>query len=739
MQDVLEVQEKLAYLIYSLRFATTVLDLLLVTITFFLILTVIRRSQAAVLLRGILLLALVLVVVTALLPLPTFDWLLRGALLISLIATPIIFQPELRRGLERLGRTFGFLNVRPTELAHQVVPLLVRSASYFSSKQIGALIVLEGETSLADVVSTGTALHARLSSELLESIFPESTPLHDGAVVVREDTIQAAACVLPLSEQPLPDGMHQGTRHRAALGISERSDCLAIVVSEETGIISVAQHGKLQRDLDATQLRDRLFRFYDPRQATAGALKSRRNTRRGVFPWWRNQARPGPAVDTPPARQLRPSRIHLLQLANYLLMFFLAAVLGVAAWLLVIDQVSPPLKESIAGVDLRLINQDKDMVIVTGVPEKVTVTAQAPQDILVNMQPESFRATLDLNHLDADVHRVPIDVKASDSKVRIVDVDPPAVDVELRPLASRPMTVAVVVSDRESLPFSYEISDEPTASPAQVTVQGPAELVTQIAQAEVPVALQGSRASIDEERPVVLKDSAGKILSGVSATPEKVKVSVPIRQRFNTRDAAVHVVITGTVAPGYWISNISVEPKTVTLLGTPSVLDEIGGFVDTAPVDVNGAAGDIDRRVTLAPPASVSALNERGVVEGSVQVRVTVVPQLGNLRLTVPVEVVGAQPGDTVGKSPAAVDVLLSGPLPVLNEINADPKLVRVVVDVSTLSPGTQDVAPTLIAPESLKATLLPSTVQVRLDRSAILAPNPADTLGTTPTPQSPS
>lgn len=739
MQDVLEVQEKLAYLVYSLRFATTVLDLLLVTITFFLILTVIRRSQAAVLLRGILLLALVLVVVTALLPLPTFDWLLRGALLISLIATPIIFQPELRRGLERLGRTFGFLNLRPTELAHQVVPPLVRSASHFSSKRIGALIVLEGETSLADVISTGTTLHARLSSELLESIFPESTPLHDGAVIIREDEIQAAACVLPLSEQALPDGMHQGTRHRAALGISERSDCLAIVVSEETGIVSVAQNGKLQRDLDATQLRDRLFRFYDPRQSATGALKGRRNAKRGIFSKLSNQTRLGLAEEAPQARRLRPSRTHLLHLANYLLMFVLAAVLGVAAWLLVIDQVSPPQKERIEGIDLRLINQNKDTVIVTNVPEKVAVTAQAPQDILVNMQPESFRATLDLNRLDTDVHRVPIDIKASDSKVRIVDVDPPAVDVELRPLASRPITVAVVVSDRESLPFSYEISGEPTASPAQVTVQGPADLVTQIAQAEVPVALQGTRASIEEERPVVLKDSAGKIISGVAATPEKVKVSVPIRQRFNTRDAAVHVVITGTVAPGYWISNISVEPKTVTLLGTPSVLEEIGGFVDTVPVDVTSAAGDIDRRVTLAPPPSVSALNERGVVEGSVQVRVTVVPQLGNLRLTVPVEVVGAQPGDTVGKSPAAVDVLLSGPLPILNDINADPKLVRVVVDVSALAPGTQDVTPTLIAPESLKATMLPGTIQVRLDRPTTPTTIPDDALGATPAPRSPS
>ena len=139
-------------------------------------------------------------------------------------------------------------------------------------------------------------------------------------------------------------------------------------------------------------------------------------------------------------------------------------------------------------------------------------------------------------------------------------------------------------------------------------------------------------------------------------------MTVPISQSFNTRDAAVHVVITGTVAPGYWISNITVDPNTVTLLGPQAILEQIGGFVDTIPVDVSGAAGDILRRVPLAPPARVSALNQRGVSEASVQTRITIVPQLGNLRLTVPVELNGAQPTDTVSKSPASVDVLLSGP-----------------------------------------------------------------------------
>jgi YbbR domain-containing protein len=345
---------------------------------------------------------------------------------------------------------------------------------------------------------------------------------------------------------------------------------------------------------------------------------------------------------------------------------------------------------------------------------------------MTNLSAQSFRANADLSGLNADVHRVPVDVRANDERVRVVSVDPTAIDVELQLKATRPMTVEVVVSDRDTLPFSYEITGNPSTQPSQVTVTGPADVMENLARTEVVVPLRGARSTVQEDRTILFKDVQGQALTGLTADPEMVQVTVPISQSFNTRDAAVHVVITGTVAPGYWISNIAVDPNTVTLLGPQAILEQIGGFVDTIPVDVSDAAGDILRRVPLAPPARVSALNERGVSEASVETRITIVPQLGNLRLTVPVELNGAQPTDTVSKSPASVDVLLSGPLPVLNQINADPKLVRVVVDVTDLGSGTYDVTPTLIVPESLKATLVPGTVQIRLVRpETTITPEP--------------
>lgn len=713
MQNFFQMQrlpENLAYLLYSTNQLETVLDLALVSLTYFLILLVIRRSQAAVLLRGVLIVALIAVAVSALFKLPTFTWMLRTALILCLVATPLIFQPELRRGLERLGRTLGFLQIRPTELSHRVVPPLVRVATDLSSRQTGALIVLEGTTTLADAISTGVQLNAHLSPDLLETIFQTKSPLHDGAVIIREDEIVAAAAVLPLSEQPLPEGMHQGTRHRAALGISEQSDSLALVVSEETGYISVAQGGKLRRDLDATELRETLYHFYDPLKASSTGL-------RGVFSARRRSVERATSV---------PKGTRAMRLLNGVATAVLAVLLAIATWLLVAEQVNPAKTEVMTEIPLRVTNQDKDLLLVSNPPATISAVIQAPQDLMANLSPQSFRATADLAGLQADVHRVPVDVRASDERVRIVSADPSAVDVELQPRASRPLTVAVVLPDRDSLPFSYVIAAEPSAQPIHVTVTGPADVMNSLARAEAILTLRGARSTVQEDRPIVLKDDKGQVLTGLTTEPETVRVTVPISQSFNTRDAAVHVVITGTVAPGYWISNINVDPNTVTLLGAPATLEQIGGFVDTIPIDVTGAAGDIVRRVPLAPPAGVSALNQRGVSEASVEARVTIVPQLGNLRLTVPVELNGAQPTDVINRSPASVDVLLSGPLPVLNQVNADPKLVRVVVDVTELGPGTFDLTPTLIVPEALKATVVPGTVQIRLERpETTLTPAP--------------
>ncbi|HKY84772.1 MAG TPA: diadenylate cyclase CdaA [Anaerolineales bacterium] len=266
----------------------SVLDLLLVTAVLYVLLRLVRGTRAVVLLRGMVVLVVGLAVLTSLVPLPGFTWLLRTMLPALLIAIPVIFAPEIRRALERLGRAGPLFNmgVGPSDL-ELTIASLTTGAQRLSDRGLGGLIVIEREVRLGEYLETGVALDAILSPELMLQIFHVNTPLHDGAVILRGDRIAAAACVLPLSSSgtlsPSRD-RQMGLRHRAALGISEVSDAVAVVISEENGAISVAHNGRMIRRLDPARLRNILFAFYRPRPAgtlPAWLTRLTRTDRRG--------------------------------------------------------------------------------------------------------------------------------------------------------------------------------------------------------------------------------------------------------------------------------------------------------------------------------------------------------------------------------------------------------------------------------------------------------------------------
>lgn len=245
-----------------------VIDLVLVTAILFFLLTLVRGTQAVVLLRGMILLIIAITLLTSLLNLPAFSFLLRTALPALLVAIPVIFAPEIRRALERLGRagTIFTTNAEPGELEKRI-DAIVTAAQRLTDHYHGALIVIEREVGLEEYVETGVRLEAKLSAELLLQIFYINTPLHDGAVIIRADRVIAASCVMPLSASGTlsrtPD-RQMGLRHRAGLGISEVSDAVAVIVSEERGSISVAHNGRMIRRLDQSRLRNILIAFYRP-------------------------------------------------------------------------------------------------------------------------------------------------------------------------------------------------------------------------------------------------------------------------------------------------------------------------------------------------------------------------------------------------------------------------------------------------------------------------------------------
>ena len=239
----------------------SLVDILLVSILIYAVLRIFRGTQAIQLLRGMLVVGIVLLILASTIELTAFNWLLRVSAPVFLFAVPVIFQPELRRALERVGRTAP-LAMRRTESAskQRLVTEVVRAVEELAERKHGALLVFEGSTGLTDLIERGVALDALLSTELLTTIFYPSTSLHDGAVIVRGDQVAAASCVLPLTQRELKD-TQLGTRHRAAIGITEQSDAMSVVVSEETGTISVARNGRILR-LDSSRLRKLLSDFY---------------------------------------------------------------------------------------------------------------------------------------------------------------------------------------------------------------------------------------------------------------------------------------------------------------------------------------------------------------------------------------------------------------------------------------------------------------------------------------------
>jgi diadenylate cyclase len=251
----------------------SVVDLLLVTAIAFFILRLVQGTQAIVLLRGMVLFIIVTTLLTVLRGLPAFSWLLTTTLPALLVAIPVIFAPEIRRALERLGRAGSLFSLSAgSNHTERVIDILCGTVQRLADRRYGALIVVEREVQLDEYIETGVKLDAQLTPELLMQIFFINTPLHDGAVILREDRLTAAGCVLPLSASGTlsrsPERM-MGLRHRAALGISEVSDSVAIVVSEETGVISIAHNGRIIRRLDQNRMRN-IFTAMLPRRTVRG-------------------------------------------------------------------------------------------------------------------------------------------------------------------------------------------------------------------------------------------------------------------------------------------------------------------------------------------------------------------------------------------------------------------------------------------------------------------------------------
>jgi diadenylate cyclase len=287
--------EELAWVLENLT-PSALIDIFLVGLVFFAISFLIRGTQAIALLRGVALVIISMVIVSRIFELTALTWLFNLALPVLAFAIPVIFQPELRRGLERLGRAGILFNTRqPAEsLRAEIISEICQAAEKLSERRHGGLIVLQRNSSLTEYIRTGIPLNSEVSAQLLLTIFWPKTELHDGAAIVDTDgRIASAASVLPLSSSRNLPNRNLGTRHRAALGISEVSDAITIVVSEETGRISITDGGRMIPRLDAKRLQTILTAIYGTnRKRSSGGWAWLRERSDAVFDTlriWRKQ------------------------------------------------------------------------------------------------------------------------------------------------------------------------------------------------------------------------------------------------------------------------------------------------------------------------------------------------------------------------------------------------------------------------------------------------------------------
>ena len=238
-----------------------VVDILVVAFFFYRIYALIKNTRATALLKGLLFLGF-LSLLSGSLQLQVVNWILEKLMTVLIVALPVVFQPELRRALEQIGRGKLYISSQVMNETdwESVIDDVVEASEIMAEKRIGALIVFECSVGLDDYIDSGIRVDGLVSKELLGNIFIVNTPLHDGAVIIREGRIMAAGCLLPLTrDRSLSSEM--GTRHRAAIGLSEQADCVVVVVSEETGIISYAYGGHIYRHMDSESLRNRLRTF----------------------------------------------------------------------------------------------------------------------------------------------------------------------------------------------------------------------------------------------------------------------------------------------------------------------------------------------------------------------------------------------------------------------------------------------------------------------------------------------
>ena len=700
-------------------------DILIVTGIFFVIMMLIRNTQAVSLMRGLLLVIILLSLMTTFVDLPAFSWLVRTSLPALLLSVPVVFAPELRRALERVGRAGGVAFNRsstPSSLAMQgTIKAVVAACGRLAQRQHGALIILQRGDTLEEYIKTGVKMESAVTAEVLLQIFYPNTPLHDGAVIITRDQISCAASVMPLSASGIlnrtPD-RQMGLRHRAALGISEVSDAIAVVVSEETGSISVAHGGRMIRKLDGERLENILLAFYH-------------SPADDQFSWQDFWKKTG-SFFTINQVNVKNFFSILREIIKSIPTLFLALVLASVVWVAAVVQADPSEEKVYPNtVKIETIGQDPNLVITNQISDEISISLNAPQSIWQKLirEDNSVRAVVDLSGLGAGTYDVPVQIKIDTKPVKVASYTPETVTVNLEKIVTHKFDIHLVQTGEPAVGFT---AHDPTADIKEATITGPESIVNKVKEIKATINVNGINKSMTQSVNLQALDENKNVIDNATVNPTDVTVTQEITQKGGFRNVVVRVNLKGQVASGYRVTNISVYPPIITVYSSaPQRVNDLPGYVDTSEIILSGSKEDLDERVAINLPAGITVVGEQFV-----QVHISVASIESSITLSnMPVEVVGLPNDLEASISPATVDVIISGPIPLLDKLTA--KDVRVLVNMSNASVGISQHEPVVeIKIEDLKVqSILPGNVELTISEKGVSTKTPQVIIEATSTP----
>ncbi len=368
-------------------------------------------------------------------------------------------------------------------------------------------------------------------------------------------------------------------------------------------------------------------------------------------------------------------------------------------------------------INISMVGLDSQLMVVDDLTTQARITLRAPQSIWskLNSNPELIKAWIDLAGVEAGNHTLPVKVQIGATPNQVIKIEPEEVNLTLEPLITKTFPVEMTINGDPALGYS---KGSVSASPQEVTISGPASQVSKIVNAVVRLDVSGASETVRKNITVEAIGVNGEIISGIEISPANVLVSQQISLLGGYRNVVVKVTTNGQVASGYWLTNISVSPPNVTVFSSdPQLVNELPGYVETKPVDLTELSDDVDIRATLDLPQDVTLAGEESVL-----IRLSIAALEGSLPISLPVQVIGLSPELSAKISPETVEVLISGPLPLINSLT--PGGIRVSVDLTGMKLGTYQVVPVVdLLPNQLKvASILPQNVEVTI------------TIATTPT-----